>query len=180
MRLRTLSGAPRGPHGGFLARAASAPALALAVAPAIVLAVALAGCGQASGQRTPDLGQLPLVKGTHVVAQVRECDPGANDFCAVEAVVVGPRYRSSTALMKSERLHLTSLGWSTVGGDTGQQTAAESPGHKLRLTYATAYGDLEGIDLGWIKRPPAIQLALSRALFDRSSAMSIMLEQGPT
>ena len=46
------------------------------------------------------------------------------------------------------------------------------------MTYATAYGDLKGIDLGWIKRSRTITLALSRALFDRASAMSVMLEVG--
>ena len=44
------------------------------------------------------------------------------------------------------------LGWTGANADTGQQRAADSPGHKLRLTYAPAAGDLQGIDLGWIKR----------------------------
>src|SRR5437588_437944 len=35
----------------------------------------------------------------------------------------------------------------------GLQSAANSPGHKLRLTYATAVGDLREVVLGIIKRP---------------------------
>ena len=42
--------------------------------------------------------------------------------------------------------------------------AAESPGHKLRVNYGTAFNDLQGIDRGLIKRPQRISTALSRAL----------------
>ena len=52
------------------------------------------------------------------------------------------------------------------------------PGHKLRLTYAIASLDLKDIDLGWIKRSPKIGLALSRAMFDRASSISLMLQSG--
>jgi hypothetical protein len=38
--------------------------------------------------------------------------------------------------------------------------------------------DLRGVDLGWIRRPRTITLALSNTMFDRSAAMSMMLEVG--
>jgi hypothetical protein len=112
------------------------------------------------------------------VAAVRQCDRGSGPFCAVELVVVARRYRTSDALLASERRQLRKLGWTGTGGDTGDEQAADSPGHKLRLTYATAYGDLKGIDLGWIQRSRRITLALSHVLFNRSAAMSLMLELG--
>jgi hypothetical protein len=119
-----------------------------------------------------------MVAGASVVAEVKQCDRGANSFCALELVVVDTRYKTSRDLVRSEHRLLKRSGWSSANADTGEQRAADSPGHKLRVTYATAYGDLKGIDLGWIQRPRKITLALSHALFDRSAAMSIMLEIG--
>jgi hypothetical protein len=143
------------------------------------LTAALAGCGQSSSARTPDLASLPLVRGASVVAKVKDCDRGASSFCAWELVLVDRRFKSSLDLLNGEHRLLRKSGWSGANGDTGEQHAADSPGHKLRVTYATAYGDLKGIDLGWIQRPRAITLALSRALFDRAAALSVMLETGP-
>jgi hypothetical protein len=73
---------------------------------------------------------------------------------------------------------LLKSGWTGADADSGEQRAADSPGHKLRVTYATAYGDLKGIDLGWIKRSRKLTLALSRAIFDHAAAMSMLLEVG--
>jgi len=143
------------------------------------LVVALGGCGQNASPGSLSLAQLPLVDGASVVSQVRQCDRGTNAYCAIEAVIVDRRFRSAGALMASEHRHLSKLGWSGSAGDNGDERAAESPSHKLRVTYATAAGDLVGIDQGWIKRPRAIELTLSRALFDRTPAISIMLEAGP-
>ncbi len=143
------------------------------------LLAGLAGCGGGSSTPSPKLSQLPLVRGAAIVTQVRECDKGANAFCAIELVVVGPRYSSSVDLVKAQRRRLKASGWSGVAPDDGQQRAAESPGQKLRITYATAAADLLGIDLEWIKRPHAITLALAHAMFNRSPAMSILLEAGP-
>lgn len=120
------------------------------------------------------------MNGAKIITRVQRCDKGANAYCAEQLVVVGARYRTSIDLLKSEQDHLLKLGWSLVNGDTGSERAAESPGHKLRLTYATAYGDLTGIDLGWIKRAHPIALALSRTLFSQTSAISMMLEVGPS
>jgi len=152
------------------------PRLALAA-----LALALAGCGGTGGSQTSlDIKQVPLVSGASVLAQARQCDQGANAFCALEAVIVDRRYHSSGALVASEHRQLRKLGWSSMAGDDGDEQAAESPGHKLRLTYATAANDLIGIDEKWIKRPGSIGLALSRTMFNRTAAMSVMLEVGPT
>jgi hypothetical protein len=124
------------------------------------------------------LSGVPLADGTRVVAQTRRCDRGANPFCAVQLVVVGARDHSSVRLLNREAEHLKSLGWTVSNGDTGVESASESPGHKLRLTYATAADDLEGVDLGWIRRSPEITMALSRVMFNRNAALSLMLEAG--
>ncbi len=152
--------------------------LRLVLLPALL--AALAGCGRQSSQKTPSLAALPLVSGARITAQVRRCDAGASSYCGLELVVVAPRYRSSTDLLSSEHRLLHQLGWAGANADTGEQRAAESPGHKLRVTYATALGDLIGWDERWIKRPYPIALALDRELIDRVPAMSIMLEVGPT
>jgi hypothetical protein len=143
-----------------------------------VLVAGLSACGSGSGNRSPDLGRLPLVSDARVVAHASQCDAGANAYCALELVVVDPRISSSEDLVKDEGDHLLAAGWTRVNGDTGDEGAAQSPGHKLRVTYATASGDLKGIDLGWIQRSQTIALALSRSLFDRTSAMSVTLELG--
>jgi hypothetical protein len=148
--------------------------------PLVALLLAVTGCGQGENHHSPNAARLPLVAGAKIVTEAHRCDKGANAYCAVEMVVVGPNYRSSTDLVKSERAYLDALGWTTVNGDTGNEKAAESPGHSLRLTYSTADGDLTGIDLGWIKRPRSIALALSHALFYRAPAMSLLLELGPS
>ena len=146
---------------------------------ALGIAVALAGCG-GGGTTThePAATQLPLVDGANVMAQVRQCDSGANAYCAIEMVVTDPRYKTSVDLVNEEHDKLHSHGWTGGTGDTADQKAADSPGHKLRVTYATASGDLRGVDLGSIQRSRKITLALSRALFDQAPAMSVMLEVG--
>jgi hypothetical protein len=143
-----------------------------------VLIAGLSACGSSGNDRSPDLARLPLVGGARVVAKATQCDGGANAYCALELVVVDPRFVSSEDLVKQEGDHLLAAGWTRINGDTGDESAAQSPGHKLRVTYATASGDLKGIDLGWIQRSRPIALALSRSLFDRVSAMSVMLELG--
>jgi hypothetical protein len=143
------------------------------------LVIALGGCGQNASPGSLSLAQLPLVDGASVITQVRQCDRGTNAYCAIEAVIVDRKFSSAGALVASEHRHLRKLGWSGSAGDNGDERAAESPGHKLRVTYATAAGDLVGIDQGWIKRPRSIELTLSRVLFDRTPAISIMLEAGP-
>ncbi|HTU96428.1 MAG TPA: hypothetical protein VMF14_11355, partial [Solirubrobacteraceae bacterium] len=65
----------------------------------------------------------------------------------------------------------------TMGPD-GNETAADSPGHELRLTFATAYEDLLGIDSNWVQRTAEITHALSSTMFDRAPALSIMLLRG--
>ena len=141
-------------------------------------ACALAGCGGNGGDRTPALGKLPLAPGSRIVTQARQCDAGANAYCAVELVVVDPAWHDSGSLVFAEKRMLARYGWIEDRGINGDEHAAESPGDKLRVTYATAYGDLKDIELGWIKRSHAISVALSHTLFDRSAAMSVMLEIG--
>jgi hypothetical protein len=113
-----------------------------------------------------------------VIAQVRSCDRGASAYCAIELVVVDRHYVTSAGLVAGEHAQLRRHGWSGASSDTTGEHAADSPGHKLRVTYATADGDLLGIDQGWIKRSRVTALALSRTLFQRASAMSVMLELG--
>jgi hypothetical protein len=142
------------------------------------VALALAGCGSGASQGPPKLDQLPLVAGSQVVAQSIQCDKGANAFCGLELVVVNPRFRTSEDLVNAEHDVVHQAGWPGVGGDTGDERAAESPGNKLRVTYGTAYGDLQGIELGWIHRSARIARALSRTLFERTTAMSVELDRG--
>lgn len=144
---------------------------------AIALALVVAGCG-VSPSRGFDLSGVPLTSGTRVVTHVRRCDRGANAYCAIQLVAVGRHYRTSTALLIAERRHLRSLGWSVAAAKTGDENAADSPGHEVRLTYATADLDLKDLDLGWIKRAPLIGRALSQTMFDREPAISLMLQAG--
>lgn len=154
------------------------PPLALALTTlALALAAGVAGCGT-STQRAPDLRHLPLATGARVTLQVKRCDPGASAYCSWELVLDGPGYASSEALLEREHRLLLARGWSGGNGDTGEQHAADSPGHRLRLTYATAEGDLRGIDLGWIRRSRPVTLALSRAIFAHAPTLSLLLEVG--
>jgi len=139
----------------------------------------LAGCGDGGSRAPIAVGALPFVGGARVVAQARQCDPGANAFCALEFVAVDPRYASSNDFLVAERLHLHALGWSLVDAQVDGEAAAQSPGHRLRLTYSTASSDLQQIELGLIGRAQTIEVALSRTLFNRTPAMSLMLEDGP-
>ncbi len=148
----------------------------MAIVPALI--AALAGCGDGASNSNLSLRQLPLVPGAKVLRTVKACDRGANAFCALDVVIVDPMYRSSTELLKAEHVWVHAAGWRGVGGDTVDENAAESPTHKLRVTYATASGDLKDIDLAEIKRPRMIALALSHAMFSRAPAMSVLLEVG--
>jgi len=147
---------------------------------ALVALVALAGCGDTTSKHPPSLGQLPLVPGASVLTQVSQCDQGAHRYCAIEAVIVDRRFDSSGAFVHSEADRLQKLGWSTSAGDDGVEAAANSPDQKLRLTFATAVDDLIGLDENWIQRGSAIQPALDHMVFNRTPAMSILLEAGPT
>jgi hypothetical protein len=145
---------------------------------ALALALILAGCGASQAQRTPTAGDIPLVSGAQIAVQTRACDRGSRAFCSIDLVVVDHHYVSSDVLALDESHVLRKHGWSLADGDTGLQTAANSPGHKLRLTFSTADGDLREVDLGTIIRPWPIVYALSSTMFDRTAAMSMRLEVG--
>ncbi len=140
--------------------------------------VAIAGCGGGGVGRSPQLSSLPLAPGTRVMTNVRQCNGGSNAYCAIELVVLGPRYRSSRDLVLAERDRLRSQGWVGASPTTGDQLANESPSSKLRVTYATAFEDLKGADLGWITRSWPTVSALDQTLFKRVVAMSVLLEIG--
>jgi hypothetical protein len=141
------------------------------------MAAAIAACG-GSGPHMVSLSSVPLVPGGTVVAQARVCDGGAGSFCGIELVIENPSYASSRALVLAQRDRLKAQGWIGSSPDTGQELADESPGHKLRLTYATATDDLEGLDLGWIKRSATVASALDRSLFTGTPTISLLLEVG--
>lgn len=141
--------------------------------------LSITGCGRSSkASRQPTVAGVPLTPGAKIVDQVSSCDRGANPYCSLQLVVVDSRFRNSTQLLDSETKHLYSLGWTETGGDTGQEKAVDSPGNKLRLTYAIASDDLKALDLGWIHRRRPIAKALSGVMFGRAPALSIMLESG--
>lgn len=80
--------------------------------------------------------------------------------------------------MLAERAVLRAHGWTGASPQTGDEQADESPGHTYRVTYATAFGDLKGIDLGWIDRTRQVQQSLSSELFAGTPAMSADLQIG--
>jgi hypothetical protein len=144
----------------------------------LLAVVLLAACGRGS-HRTPSLAGLPLVGGAHVVTRVRACDPGANAYCAEDLVVASTAFASSQQFLQSERDELHKLGWTGAYAPNGDEHAADSPGGKLHLVYATAQGDLTGIDFRWIQRPVAVAHALSRALFKPYvPTLSMQVESG--
>ena len=138
----------------------------------------IAGCGQSSVARTPSLGGVPVVPGARVVAHVRSCDRGANAYCAMQVVITAPRYRTSAALLAAEQNRLRALGWTDTVGDTPRERSADSPGNRLRLSYALGADDLQSWDLGSLKRRRAIAKALAAAMFARVPALSLMLQAG--
>src|SRR5689334_6694224 len=88
--------------------------------PAVLVApvLLLAGCGQSANKRAFSLQQLPLVPGAKVTRQIKQCDRGANAFCALELVIVAPGYRDSNKLEEAEHKWVRAAGWKGVGGDT--------------------------------------------------------------
>lgn len=148
------------------------------VVAAVIVAVVVAATGRGGTPRAIGLKDIPLVAGTRVQTVARSCDRGVHPYCSVQVVITGERYPTSQALRDAYGANLLKLGWTSAKGPDGPETAADSPGHELRLTYATAYEDLLGVDSNWIQRTPAISHALSSALFARVPALSIMLLRG--
>ena len=150
----------------------------VAVVAAVVVVAVVVITGRGGTPRAIGLRNIPLPAGVRVVTHVRSCDRGVHPYCAIQVVIVGDRYTSSAALRATYAQRLAKLGWTTAKGPDGNETAADSPGHELRLTYATAYEDLLGVDSNWIQRTAAISHSLSNAMFDRSPALSLMLLKG--
>jgi hypothetical protein len=148
----------------------------VAVVVAVVLVVATTGRG--GTPRSIGLNDIPMLAGTHVQTGVRSCDRGVHPYCALQVILVGDRHQTSQALRTAYGARLNKLGWTTTMGPDGNETAADAPGHELRLTFATAYEDLLGVDSNWVQRTAEITHALSSALFDRAPALSIMLLRG--
>jgi hypothetical protein len=143
---------------------------------AVVLAVG--GCGSGGADRSPSLARVPLVRGAHVMVHVRVCNKGANAFCALELVVVGGGYRTPSEMLTAETGLLKRLHWKHANADTGLERAAYAPGDKLRLTYATAKGDLESVELGWVQRNRVVTVALAHEMFENTPALSMLVEEG--
>jgi hypothetical protein len=148
------------------------------VAAMVAVALVIVATGRGGTPRAIGLKNIPMVAGTRVLTRVRSCDHGVNPYCALQVVVVGDRYETSEALRTTYGAKLLKLGWTTTKGPDGNETAADSPGHELRLTFATAYEDLLGIDSNWIQRTATISHSLSSAMFTRAPALSIMLIRG--
>jgi hypothetical protein len=145
---------------------------------ALLAVLLLTGCGRGSDQ-VPSLAGLPLVGGARVITRARACDPGASAYCAVDLVVASTAFASSEQFLQSERRELRRLGWTGAYAPNGEEHAADSPGGKLHLVYATAQGDLTGIDFRWIQRPLTVSHALSRAMFKPYvPTLSMQVESG--
>jgi hypothetical protein len=150
-----------------------------ALAALLALVVVLAGCG-GDAPRHPSLSSVPLVPGGQVVVRANACDAGANAYCALDLVVVNPHFKSAESFVTGERRWLKHNRWLPVSAQTGDEQSADQPGGRIRVTFSTAALDLKDIDLGWIKRPRAIALALSHAIYDGSPAMSVNVVAGPS
>lgn len=148
------------------------------LAAALASALSVAACG--AGDRTPSLKDLPLVPGAQVVVTRHVCDKGSNAYCALELVLTDSRFSSSRDMQRAERRLLKRHRWSQVNAPVGQELAADSPRGRLRVTYAAANLELQAADLGWVRRPRSIVLTLSRALFDHTTAMAVVLQAGTT
>jgi hypothetical protein len=144
---------------------------------AAIAGVALAACGS-SGSLGPSLAGLPLPPGAQVAVNKRTCDRGANAYCSLQIVVTSRSFRSSLDLLHAERQMLGHHRWAQAEAPIGLELAADSPGDHLRVTYATATSELEGVDLGWIHRARPVTLALSHAIFAHRSALSMLLVLG--
>lgn len=146
---------------------------------AILGALAITGCGQSSTHRRAlRLGGVPLVDGVQVIAQARSCDRGANPYCSLQLVVVGSSFRSGTDLLTAEEGRLRALGWTSTQGDTPKERSADSPGHRLRLSLALAEDDLLSWDQTQARRRRPIARALAQTMFERTPALSLMLQTG--
>jgi hypothetical protein len=143
----------------------------------VVGALLLAGCGRGS-DRLPNLAKLPLVSGSRVVTRATKCDAGANAYCVYDLVVASARFRNSQQFLTGERKMLHRLGWTGAYAPNGDEHAADSPGGALHLIYATASGDLTGLDLGWIQRAKGVAAALSHTIFDHTAALSMEVRAG--
>ena len=148
------------------------------VAATVVVAVLVATTGRGGTPRAIGLKDIPMVPGTRVTSTVRSCDRGVHAYCSLQVVIAGERYRTSRALRNAYGANLLKLGWTTTKGPDGNETAADSPGHEVRLTFATAYEDLLGVDSNWIQRTPAISHSLSAAMFQRTPTLSVLLLRG--
>jgi hypothetical protein len=144
----------------------------------LAVAIVVVATGRGGTQREIGITNIPMPPGTRVMTTVRSCDRGVHSYCALQVVIVGDRYRTSEGLRQIYGAQLHKLGWTTTKGPDGNETAADSPGHELRLTFATAYEDLLGIDSNWIQRTPTISHSLSSAMFDRAPTLSLMLLRG--
>lgn len=177
--MASLPGAP-GPLGYILPVAMRVPRACAGAVTTLALGFGLSACGASSSgaHHVPEVGHVPLVAGAQVIARSQQCDPGAHAYCAIQFVVYDRNYRTSNDFLLSERAELHRHGWTGANGDTGEESAADSPGHKLHLTYATANGDLDGLIFHWIQRPWPIWSALSSSIFSHAPALSLLLEDG--
>jgi len=144
----------------------------------LALGPALASCGGGSAVHAPTLAQLPILPGARVAVQARQCDKGSSAFCAIQFVLVDRAFTDNYAFLYAERSWLHAHGWTGASGDNAVEEAADSPGHKLHLTYATATDDLQGWAFNWIKRRAAVIYGLSDTVFEGTPALSMMLEIG--
>ncbi len=121
---------------------------------------------------------MPLVSGARIVVSEKRCNPGAGADCAVDLVVADPRLPTSQQFLHAERVMLHARGWTSAYAPNGDEHAVDSPGGGLHLVFATADGDLLGLDQGWIQRPRRVAVALSGAIFSHTATLSMQLELG--
>jgi hypothetical protein len=160
----------------MVAKRASRRRLAAALA-AGLLAVTATACGR---ERTVVSPHLPLVTGAHVVYQEKSCDTGRHVFCGVQEVVADRKFSSAGALVAGEARRLEREGWTLQQGEINQERSALSPSGRLRIVYASAPQELLAVDFGWATRTPTMISRLDRTLFNRTPAMLLVLQAGPS
>lgn len=124
--------------------------------------------------------RLPLVPGARVVYREKSCDPGQHNFCGIQLVVADEKFSSAGALATGEARRLQRMGWTLQEGEIDQERSALSPSGRLRIVYASAPQELLAIDFGWTTRTPALISSLDHKVLERTPAMLLVLEAGPS
>ena len=137
--------------------------------------------GAAQADRAhPDLSQLPLVPGARFQVQERVCDSGSNAYCAWELVVADRALPGLERAVRGRASRSCSAATGAAPTATSpRQHAADSPGHRLRVTYANPVDELTGIAIFGVRRSQAGGAGAVQGRVHRTPpVISMLLEVG--